>query len=179
MSNNAIFCHICGQSHGSLHVYSLIGGPGLRNSRGLVCWLCCSPYGVATPLSSFSPFSNSSTRDPTLSLMIGWKQASASVFVRHWQSLSVDSRISLCQQALPGIHNSIWVWWWLHMGWIPRWGSPFSSVPAPHFVSIFHPMRILFTLLRTNYWSIHTMVFLLLGLHMVCELNLGYSELLG
>jgi hypothetical protein len=27
-----------------------------------------------------------------------------------------------CQQALVGIHNSVWVWW-LYMGWTPRWGS--------------------------------------------------------
>jgi hypothetical protein len=26
MSNKAILCHICGQRHGSLHVYSLVGG---------------------------------------------------------------------------------------------------------------------------------------------------------
>jgi hypothetical protein len=27
MSNKAILCHICGQCHGSLHVYSSVGGP--------------------------------------------------------------------------------------------------------------------------------------------------------
>ena len=54
------------------------------------------------------------------------------------------------QQALLGICNSIWVWC-LYMGWIPRWGSlwvAFPSVSAPHFVSIFPPMNILFPLLR-------------------------------
>jgi hypothetical protein len=34
MSNKAILCHICGQSHGSLHVYSLVGGPVPGSSRG-------------------------------------------------------------------------------------------------------------------------------------------------
>ena len=55
-----------------------------------------------------------------------------------------------CQQALVGIHSSVWVWW-LYTGWIPRWGSlwiAFPSVSAPHFVSIFPSVSILFTLLR-------------------------------
>ena len=33
MSNKTILCHICGQSHRSLHVYSLLGGPVPNNSR--------------------------------------------------------------------------------------------------------------------------------------------------
>jgi hypothetical protein len=38
-------------------------------------------------------------------------------------------------------------------------------------------VRILLPFLRSSK-SIHTLVFLLLELHMVCELYLGYSELL-
>jgi hypothetical protein len=38
---------------------------------GLVGWYCCSSYGVANLFSSFSPFSNSSIGDPTLSTMVG------------------------------------------------------------------------------------------------------------
>ena len=82
-----------------------------------------------------------------------------------------------CQQAILGIHNSVWVWW-LVMGWIPRWVGLWMALPsvsAPHFVSISPPMGILFSILR----SIHPSVFLLLELHMVCELHLGYSKLLG
>jgi hypothetical protein len=48
----------------------------------------------------------------------GWLQASASVFVRLWQSLSGDSHIRL-SSVLPGIHNSPWVWW-LYTAWMPR-----------------------------------------------------------
>jgi hypothetical protein len=44
-------------------------------------------------------------------------------------------------------------------------------------VSIFLPESNLFTLLRSTEASIHILVFLLLRLHMVCELNHGYSEL--
>jgi len=55
--------------------------------------------------------------------------------------------------------NSDWVWW-LHMGWIPRWGSlwmTFSSVSAPLFIPVFPPMSILFSRLRrteaSTFWS--------------------------
>jgi hypothetical protein len=34
ITKKAILCHICCQSHGSLHVHSLVGGPVLRSSRG-------------------------------------------------------------------------------------------------------------------------------------------------
>jgi hypothetical protein len=32
VSNKSILCHICGQNHGSLHVYSLVGGSVPRSS---------------------------------------------------------------------------------------------------------------------------------------------------
>ena len=56
------------------------------------------------------------------------------------------------QQALPSIHNSVRVWS-LYMGWDPRWSSlwmAFPSVSAPHFVSIFPPVSMLFSLLRST-----------------------------
>ena len=59
---------------------------------------------------------------------------------------------TFCQQALVGIHNSIWVCW-LYIEWIPRWGSlwmVFPSVSAPYFVSVSLPMSILFPLLRKS-----------------------------
>jgi hypothetical protein len=71
-----------------------------------------------------------------------------------------------CQQNLPGICNSVWVWW-LIMGWIPRWGSlwmvdPFVS--APNFVSVTPSMGILFPILRRNevstLWSSFFLIFL-------------------
>jgi len=70
MSDNAILSYKCSWSHGSLHVYSLVGGliPG---SSGVSGWLMfCSSYGVANPSSSFSPSSNSSIGVPVLILMV-------------------------------------------------------------------------------------------------------------
>jgi hypothetical protein len=74
ISNKANLCHICGWSHGSLRVYSLISGPVPRNSEGGCRPLdTVAPHGAANPLSSFSLFSNSSIRDHTLSPMVGCK----------------------------------------------------------------------------------------------------------
>jgi hypothetical protein len=76
----------------------------------LVDWFCCSPYGVANPFNSFSPFSTSSIGDPH-TLSNSWLWASASGFVRLWQGLSEDSHIRLlsaCTTWHP--QYSVWVW---------------------------------------------------------------------
>jgi hypothetical protein len=64
-----------------------------------------------------------------------------------------------CQQALVGIHNSVWVWL-LNMGWISRWGSLWIFIPsisAPHFVSVTPSMSI-FVPPSKKGRSIHTLV---------------------
>jgi hypothetical protein len=53
-----------------------------------------------------------------------------------------------------------------------------SSVSTPHFVSVTPFMGALFHASKKDR-NIHTMVFLLLEFHVVYELYLGYSELLG
>jgi hypothetical protein len=55
MPNKVILCYICGWSHGSLHVYSLIGGLVPGNHEGTGGWYCCSSYRVAKLFSSFIP----------------------------------------------------------------------------------------------------------------------------
>jgi hypothetical protein len=111
MSDKAIYCYICSWSHGSLHVYSLVCGlvPG---SSGVEVWLIdifCSSYGVANPLSSFSPFSSSSIGDPVLSLMVGCKHPP--LYLSGSSRASQETAITgSCQQAFLGIHNSVWVW---------------------------------------------------------------------
>jgi hypothetical protein len=75
MSKKAILCYICEWSHGSLHVYSLVGGlvPGSSGvGVGLVGWYCYSSYGVANPFSSFSPFYNSAIGDLVIFLAVPW-----------------------------------------------------------------------------------------------------------
>ena len=66
------------------------------------------------------------------------------------------------------------------MEWNPKLDShwmAFPSVSATNFVSVFPPMGILIPLLRRI--EVSTLVFLLLELHVVCELYIGYPELLG
>jgi hypothetical protein len=75
MSNKAILCHICSQSHVSFHVYSLVGGPVPGSSMGRGVWPVDTigpPMGLQTPLAS-SPFFNSSIRDSVLSPVVGWE----------------------------------------------------------------------------------------------------------
>jgi hypothetical protein len=52
-----------------------------------------------------------------------------------------------------------------------------SSVSITHFVSVTPSMDVLFPPSKTDR-SVHTTVFLLLEFHVVCELYLGYSEIL-
>ena len=69
--NKAILCYLCGWSHGSLYVYSLVGGlvPGSSEGSGWLILLFlfwhCYPFG------SFSPFSNSFIGVPVISSMVG------------------------------------------------------------------------------------------------------------
>ena len=133
-------------------VVQSLGAPG-----GLEGWHCCSIHGAENPLSSFSPFSNSSIWTPC---SVQWFAVSIHLCIsKLWQSLSGDSTNRLCHQALPVIHKSIHVWW-LYMDWIPRWGSlwmAFPSVSTPQFIYIFPPVSILFTLLKSTktstFWS--------------------------
>jgi hypothetical protein len=64
-----------------------------------------------------------------------------------------------CQQALVGIHNSIW-FWRLFIGWIdPQVGFP--SISASHFVSVTPSMSILLPLLRkTEVFTLWSSLFL-------------------
>ena len=82
------------------------------------------------------------------------------------------SKILLASIIVSGFGGCIW-------DGFPRWGSLWMvmpSVSAPHFVSVTPPIGILFPLLRRT--KVSTLG-LLLELHVVYKLYLGYSELLG
>jgi hypothetical protein len=65
--------------------------------------------GVANHFSSFSHFSNSSVGDPVLSLVVGCEHLP--LYLSGSGRASQETAISgSCQQALLGIHNSVWVW---------------------------------------------------------------------
>jgi hypothetical protein len=71
MPDDAIFCYICDSSHGSLHVYTLVGGLVSGISESLVGWYCCFSYGIANPFSFLSSVSILSIRVHLLSPMGG------------------------------------------------------------------------------------------------------------
>lgn len=90
------------------------------------------------PLQLLQSFPNSSTGVPVLSPMVGWEHPHL-----YWSGsgrASQETAVSgSCQQALLGISNTVWIWY-LHVGWIPRWGSlwmAFPSVSALLLVSVF------------------------------------------
>jgi hypothetical protein len=74
----------------------------------LVGWYC-SFYEVGNPFSSFSPFSNSSNVYPMLNPMVGCDHLPLclSGSARASQETAISGS---CQQALLGIHSSVWVW---------------------------------------------------------------------
>ena len=141
MSDKAILCYICNWSHASPHVYSFVGGLVPGSSGGSdVGWYCCSSYGVANPLSSFSPFSNSSIGDTILSPMVGCKHVT--LYFSGTGRASQETAIAgSSQHALLGIHNSVRVSW-LYMGRIPRWDSLWTAFPSFLLCTLFPFARV-------------------------------------
>ena len=111
-------------------------GVGVGGRGGLAGWHCCSLHGAAKLLSYFSPFSNSSMGTPALSLMVGCEHPP--LYLSGNGRASQETAISgSCQQALPGIHKSVQVWW-LYMGWSPR-----GAVSGwPFFQSLLHTFSL-------------------------------------
>jgi hypothetical protein len=134
-------------SHGSLHVYSLVGGLSPGNSGGSVGWYWCLPMGLQTPSAPSVLSSNSPIWDPMFSPMGSCEHLPLCL----WGSVRVSQKTVIsdsCQQALLDTHGRVWVWW-LYKGWIYRWDHlwmAFPSVSAPHFMFIFSPVIILFSL---------------------------------
>ena len=140
MPNKAILCYICSWSHDIFPCVFV--GCWFRELWGwgwvLLVDICCSSYGVAIPFSSFRPSPNSFFAVPVLSPMVGCKYPHL-----YWSGSSRASQGKAIpgssQRALLVIRNSVWVRW-LHMGWIPRWGSlqmTFPLVSAPIFVPVY------------------------------------------
>jgi hypothetical protein len=70
---------------------------------------CCSSYGDDNPFSSLGPFSSSFIWDPVLSPMDDCEYQI--LYLSGTGKASQEAAISgSCQQALVGIHNSVWFW---------------------------------------------------------------------
>jgi hypothetical protein len=127
MPNKAILCYIFGWSHGSLHVYSLIDDLVLGSSGGSGWLILFFPLWGCKPFSPLSPFSNSSTGDPVLSPMVGYKHLPQ--VLAEIQETAISGSY---QQALLGIHSL----------WCP--GGPVSG--WPFLQSLFHTFSLYFLL---------------------------------
>ena len=131
----------------------------------MVSSYCYSSYEAANPFSSLDTLSSSFIGDPVLCAMDDCEHPL--LYMSGTNRASQEKAISgPCQQALMGIHNSVWVWW-LYMQWIPRWGSLWMVIPsvsAPHVVSVTPSMGILFPLLRrievSTLWSFFFLSFM-------------------
>ena len=111
MSNKAILYHICGQSHGSLHVYPLVGSP-VPWSSGVSGQLTLLPHHLhgaqSRDLRSFSPFSSSSIGNPTLSRMA--ESISLSICQALAESLRREPYQAPVNKHFEGTHNIVLVW---------------------------------------------------------------------
>ena len=131
----------------------------------MVSSYCCSSYGAANPFRSLGTFSSSFIGDLVLRLIDDCEHPL--LYSSGTGRVSQETDISFSyQQALVGIHNSVWAWC-LYMGWIPRLGSFWMVIPlvsALNFVSVTPSMVILFPLLRRNevstLWSFFFLIFL-------------------
>jgi hypothetical protein len=103
----------------------------------LVSSYWCSAYRVADPFSSLGTFSSSSIGGPVFHPIDDCEHLL--LYLPGTGIASQETSISVSfQQNLAAICNSVWVWW-LYMGWLPRWDSPWmvhSSVSALNFVSV-------------------------------------------
>ena len=125
MLHKAIICYICSWGHGSLLVYSLVGGLVPGNSGEI--WLVdidVHPMGLQTP----SAPSVLSLSPPLGAHSSSWLLVSASVFVRLCRAPQEITISASFQQALLGIHHSVWV------GDCIQDGSPDVSVSGSAFL---------------------------------------------
>ena len=138
MPDKTIPCYICSWSHGYLRIYSLIGG--LVPGSSEVVWLVDIEV-LTMWLKTPSAPSVLSLNLP-LGTLCSVQWLVASICLCTCQALAVPLRRQLYQAPISKhflASASAWVWW-LHMGWIPQWGSlwtAFPSVSAPLFVSVF------------------------------------------
>jgi hypothetical protein len=152
---------------------------GAPEGCSLALWHCCSLYGAANPLSSFSPFSNPSIGDPVLSPMVGCEHPP--LYLTGSGRASQETAISgFYQQARPSIHNK-------YPGMVAVYGMDPQVGQSLDGLSFSLYSTLCFCISSHGYfippskkdWSVHTVLFLLLELYVVSELYLRYSELLG
>ena len=157
-----------GWNHGSLHVYSLFGGLVPMTSGVHIVSYCCSSCEVANPFSSLGTFSNSSIGDTVLSPMVDWEHLI--LYLSGTVRASVSKHL-LASTVVSGFGDCIWDGCQEGQSLNGLSFNLCSTLCNSSYESFVPPSK--------KGQSIHTLVLLLLELHVVCELYLGYFELLG
>jgi hypothetical protein len=181
MFDKTIVCYMCSCSHGSFHVYFLVGGLVPGNSGDSGWFIMLFSLLVCKYIQLPSPFFNSCIGDPIgspmFSSMVGCEHQP--LYLLDWQSLSGDSYIRLLS-ASTSWHPQKCLGLVFVYGMDPQvaqslLGNSFSlcSTPCLHIWS-----HAYFVPLSKKDQNTHTLVFLL-ELHVVCEFYLGYLENLG
>ena len=163
MSNKPIFCHMYGQGHGSLHVYSLVGDPVPGSSRAPGLTLLLHPRGCKP-----SQLLQSLLHLLHLSPMVGCKIpplyfSGDSHISKHFPASSIMCRFGGCI--------------WDRSPDEPASGWP--SLQSLLYTLFLYFLCEYFVRPSKKHWSIHILVFFLLRLHIICELNFWYSEFWG
>jgi len=158
MPNKVILCYIFSWIHGSLQVYSLVGGLFPGSSGGSGYFILCSFYGVANP-SAPSVLSLS----PPLGTPCSGQWLALSIHLCICQALAEPLRRQLYQAPVrKHLASTISVWvWCLYMGWIPWWGSLWMafSLCSTHCLCI--SSLEYFVSPSKKDWGIHSLIFLL------------------
>jgi hypothetical protein len=167
MPDKAILCYLCNWSHGSLPVYTLVGGLVTGNSGGgcLVGSYCCSSYGLQTPsapsvLSLTPPLGTlSSVQWLAVSICLCFCQALAGPLRRQSYQVSI-SKYFLASTIVSGF--GVCIWDGSPGGVVSKWPFSFSlcSTFSLHISSLEY-----FVSPSKKDRGIHTLVFLLLEFH--------------
>ena len=166
VTGETILCYIWAGTMGP----SLVGGLVPMTSGVHIVSYCCSSCEVANPFSSLGTFSNSSIRDTVLSPMVDWEHLI--LYLSGTVRASVSKHL-LASTVVSGFGDCIWD----------------GCQERQHLNGLSFNLCSTLCLCNTSYGyfvppskkgqSIHTLVLLLLELHVFCELYLGYFELLG
>jgi hypothetical protein len=182
LRHKGLFSHRCPTRPSSVTYAASAMGPSM-----CILWLVVQYLGVpgggvwlvdtVAPSMGLQP---PSSMDPPSRILRSVQWLAASICLCIFQALAESLRRQLYHASIskhflaPTIYGPGLV---TVYGMISRWGSlwmAFPSFSAPHLVSIFPPVHILFPLLRCTeafrFWS-----FFFGGLHMVYELNLSDS----
>ena len=145
---------------------------------GLLGWYCCSSYGFQSPwapsvLSPTPPLEiPCSVQWLAVSIRLCMSQALTKPLRRQLYWIPVNKHL-LASTFVSGFGDYIWD------------GSPGGAVSRwPFLQALLHSLSPyllpwVFCSSSKKDWSIHTLIFLLLELQVICELYLGYSKHLG